>query len=169
MGNNEWECLEREVRAGEVLYTQYGGIPGTTRAVLQQLAQPTGSHEPRVPQIQDDELCMRNAGANLRDQARVQNVKHFMEQDKQRQQQPAMMEAVDQLMSSIAGQSIPPTIGQPQDVPLPLPPPANLTEDNQMDTGALEMELNQDDAAMDGGHGAHELERTEDEEVTKEA
>ncbi len=167
LGSNERERLEWEVIASEVLYTQYGGILGTTRAVLQQPAQPTGNDELRVPRIQDDELCVRNAGANLWDQARVQNVKHFLERDKQRQQQPTMTEAVDQLMSSIAGQPIPPAVGQPQDVPPPLP--TDLTKDNQMDTGALETEPNQDDAAMDNGHGAHELECTKDEEVDKEA
>ncbi len=65
LGNDERECLDRETRAGEVLYTQYGGIPGTMRAVLQQPARPTGNNEPRVPRIQDDELCVCNAGANL--------------------------------------------------------------------------------------------------------
>ncbi len=109
---------------------------------------------------------MCNAGANLRDQAHVQYVKHFLEWDKQRQQQPASMEAVDQLTSSIAGQPIPPATGQPQGVPPP--PPTDPTEDNQMDMGALELETNQDDVAMVDGNGAHESECTENEEVAKE-
>ncbi len=167
LGTDERERLEWEVRASEVLCMQYGGIPGTTRAVLQQPPQPTGNNEPRVPRIQDDELRMRNAGANLRDQARVQNVKHFMERDKQRQQQPTSTEAVDQLTSLIAGQPILPAAGQLQGVPPP--PPADPTEDNQMDMGALETEPNQDDVAMVDSNGVHEPESTENGEVAKEA
>ncbi len=141
---------------------------GTTRVVL---AQPSGVDEPRVPQIQEDELCMRNAGVNLHD--RVQNVSYFMEWDKQRQQQPALMDAVDRLMSSIARQqqppqhAPPPDASQPQDV-LPPPPTDDSTEDTRMDTGALEREMSQDDAAMGDGNGAHESECIETEEVAKE-
>ncbi len=116
---------------------------------------------------------MCNAGVNLRDQARVQNVSYFVEWDKQRQQQPALMDAMDRLMSSIAGQQQPPQhvppadASQPQDVLLP-PPTDDSTEDTRMDTGALETEMNQDDTAMGNGGGAHESECTETEEVAKE-
>ncbi len=116
---------------------------------------------------------MRNAGVNLRDQARVQNVSYFMEWDRQRQQQPALTDAVDWLTSSIAGQQPPlqqvppPDASQPQDV---LPPPLtnSSTEGIRMDTGALETGMNQGDVAMGDGDGVHKLEHTETGEVTKE-
>ncbi|MCP4544604.1 MAG: hypothetical protein GY832_46470 [Chloroflexi bacterium] len=110
---------------------------------------------------------MRNARVNLRDQARVQNIKHFLERDKQRQQQPALMEAVDRLMSSIAGQPPPPDAVQLQGTQLL--PPADPAEDNRMDMGALETEMNQGDVAMGDGNGAHESECMENGEVAKEA
>ncbi len=127
LGSNEWERLDREVRSSQELFTQYGGIVGTTRVVLAQPAQPSGVNEPRVPQLQEDELRMHNAGVNLHDQARVQNVTYFVEWDKLlKKQQPALMDAMDWLTSSIAGQQLPPQQGsstnasQLQDV---LPPP----------------------------------------------
>ncbi|MCP4546664.1 MAG: hypothetical protein GY835_09405 [bacterium] len=107
-----------------------------------------------MPWIQDDELRVRNAGANLRDQARAQNVTYFLEWDKQKWQQPASMEAVDQLTSSIAGQPTLPVAVQP-------PPPAYQAEDNRMDMETPEKEKGQDDIAMGDGTGAHESESTE--------
>ncbi|MCP4549556.1 MAG: hypothetical protein GY835_24125, partial [bacterium] len=155
LGSDERERLDREVRAGEVLYTQHSRIAGMSRAVLQQLAQPSGNDEPKVPRIQEDELRLHNAGVNLWDQARVQNIKHFMEreQNRQRQQQPTLMEAVDRLTSSIAGQPPPPNEVQLQGT-LP-PPPADPTEGNRMDTGAPETETSQGDVSMGDGDGAH--------------
>ncbi len=38
MGNDEWEHLDRETRASQALFTQFGSITGTTRVVLMQLA-----------------------------------------------------------------------------------------------------------------------------------
>ncbi len=168
LGSDEWECLNREVRAGEALYTQHGGIAGTSRAVLQQPAQPSGNDEPKVPQIQEDELCLRNAGVNLWDQAQVQNVKHFMEreQNRQRQQQPTLTEAVDRLTSLIAGQPPPPDAVQPQS--MQPPPPADPAEGNRMDMGAPEMETSQGDVAMGDGDGAHAADDTESAGTTKE-
>ncbi|MCP4545596.1 MAG: hypothetical protein GY835_03890, partial [bacterium] len=131
LGNDQWARLDRETRAGEVLYMQHGEVPGTTWAVLQQPVQPTGNNEPRVPRIQDDELRVRNAGANLRDQARAQNVTYFLEGDKKKWQQPALTEAVDQLTSSIARQLTLPVAMQP-------PPPTDPAEDNRMDMEMME-------------------------------
>ncbi|MCP4539093.1 MAG: hypothetical protein GY832_18310, partial [Chloroflexi bacterium] len=161
LGNNEWARLDRETRAGEVLYTQHGEVPGTTQVVLQQPVQPTGNNEPRVPQIQDDELRVRNAGANLRDQARAQNVTYFLERDKQKWQQPASTEAVDQLTSSIAGQPTLPVAVQP-------PPPTDPAEDNRMDTETTEKGKSQDDVAMGDHTGVHKSESMEN-GVTKQA
>ncbi len=84
-----------------------------------------------------------------------------MERDKQRQQQPASTEAVDQLMSSIAGQPILPEAVQLQGTPPPLLPPADPAEDNRMDMGTLEKEKDQDDVVMGDGNGVHESERME--------
>ncbi len=49
----------------------------------------------RVPRIQEDELRVRNAGVSLTDQAWAQNIKFFAERDRQRQQQPILMDAMD--------------------------------------------------------------------------
>ncbi|MCP4543228.1 MAG: hypothetical protein GY832_39445 [Chloroflexi bacterium] len=90
------------------------------------------------------------------------------EQNRQRQQQPALMEAVDRLTSSIAEQqhTPPPNEVQPQDT-LP-PPPADLTEGNRMDTGAQEMETSQGDISMGDGDGAQAADDTESVGTTKE-
>ncbi len=91
-----------------------------------------------------------------------------MEQDKQRQQQPALMEAVDRLMSSIAGQqhTPPPAEVQQQDM-IPLPP-ADPTKGNQMDTGPPETETSQGDILMGDGDGVHEANDKESEGTAKE-
>ncbi len=170
LGSDERERLDCEVRASQELFTQYGGIMGMTQAVL---AQPSGITEPRVPQIQEDELCLRNAGVNLRDQARVHNVKYFAERDRQRQQQLAWSDAVDQLVSSITGQAqspqhVPtPDELQPQDTG-PLPLIDDSTEGNQMDTGAPGTETSQSDITMDAGNRAHEVESMEQLGAAKE-
>ncbi len=38
LGNDEWERLDREARSSRALFTQFGGITGTMRAVLTQPA-----------------------------------------------------------------------------------------------------------------------------------
>ncbi len=68
-GNDEWEHLNQETRDGQALFTQFGGITGTTWVVLMQPAQPSGVNEPQVPRIQEDELRVHNAGVSLSDQA----------------------------------------------------------------------------------------------------
>ncbi len=66
-----------------------------------QPAQPTGIAEPLVPRIQGDELCVRNARVSLSDQAKVQNLIYFVEQEKQ-QKQPTLSAEVAQLMDMFA-------------------------------------------------------------------
>ncbi len=128
------------------------------RAVLRQPAQPTGgADEPMVPCIQVDELHVCNAGVHLREQARVQNLQHFMDRDhERRQQQPAaaMTAAVDELMNSMARQQPTPLSGvvQPQGVTPPLA--ADLTGDNHMDTGTTEPDQSQGDVLMGDGSRA---------------
>ncbi len=155
--NDEWECLNQENRAGQALFTQFEGIAGMTRVVLTQPARPSGIDEPRVPRIQEDELCMRNARVSLSDQARVQNIKYFSEQDKQRQKQPILTAAVDQLTSSIARptpqQQAPPPARQQQQGTTPLPPADDSTGAEQMDMGVQETEMDQCDVAMGDGDG----------------
>ncbi len=69
LGNDEWERLDWEARASQALFTQFGEITGPTQVVLMQPAHLSGIDEPKVPRIQEDELCVRNAGINLRNQA----------------------------------------------------------------------------------------------------
>ncbi len=100
---------------------------------------------------------MRNAGVSLTDQARAQNIKFFAERDRQRQQQPILMDAVDQLTSSIARQ-------QPQQQ---APPPAeDSTVSDRMEV--QETGVNQGDKAMGDSDGAHESESMETPKVAKE-
>ncbi len=111
-----------------------------------------------MPRIQEDELWVCNAGISLKDQARVQNVRYFAERDKQRQEQPIGMAAMDQLTSSIAGQQSQqqaPPPAEPQQLGTAPPPPADdSTRAEEMDTG-METETNQGDVAMGDGNGAH--------------
>ncbi len=169
-GTAEWAHLEQEVRASAELYTRQGMMAGTVQAVLQQLAQPSRrTDEPMVPRIQADELCVCHAGAHLRDQARVQNLQHFMEwEEEKKQQQPAtaLVAAVDQLTSSMARQQLQPVVVLPPAAVLtpaavlqqrvPPPPPTDPTEDIHMDTGVKEMDPDQGDVAMDVSSGAHD-------------
>ncbi len=80
-GSNEWERLEWENRAGQELFTQSSGISGMTRVVLMQLAQLLGINESVVPRFQEDELQVHHAGTSLTDQARAQNLRHFLDID----------------------------------------------------------------------------------------
>ncbi len=173
LGNDERECLNQETRASQVLFTQYSGIAGTTRAVLVQPAQPYGISKPNVPWIQEEELRVCNAGVHLRDQARVSNVKYFVERDRQKQQQPAQPDAVDQLTSSIAGQqqpqqqTPPPAATQQQDT-MPPPTASDPTEGLPMDTGAPGTGMNQGDISMGDSDGAHTVGSSGTAEVAKE-
>ncbi len=112
-GNDERERLNQEMRAGQALFTEYGGVLGMTRAVLMQPAQLTGITEPLVPRIQADELRVRNAGVSLSEI-------YFMQQEQQ-VKKPALTAEVAQLMSALAGHPV-------QQTPLPqqVPPPTVL-------------------------------------------
>ncbi len=106
---------------------------------------------------------MRNAGVNLKDQAQVQNLKYFVEreQERQRQRQPTLMDAVDQITNVLAGQQPVPKAAEVQQQTPPPPPPTDPTEDNQMDMATLETEMNQGDVSMGDGTGAHEADDME--------
>ncbi len=125
-----------------------------------------------MPRIQGDELHVRNAGVSLMDQARVQNIKYFSERDKQKQKQPILMAAMDQLTSSIAGQQpqqqAPPPAGMQQLGTTPPPPPDEPTRTERMDTGVQETESSQGDMVMGDGSGAHGSGSMGPTEATKE-
>ncbi len=163
LGTAEWDNLDRQVRANEELYTRQGQMPGTVRMVLQQLAQPSGrTDEPMVPRLKDDELCLRNAGVRLQDQARVQNIHFFSEREQERQLQqqsaPTIIVAVEQITSSIAGQQqLPPADSGLKPITPPPPPlPAADSVDDNMDGGQQGTEQNQDGVSMGDGNGAQE-------------
>ncbi len=98
-----------------------------------------------------------NAGVSLMDHARVQNIKYFSEQDMQKQKQPILMAAVDQLTSSITGlqpqQQVTLLAGMQQMGTTPPPPADESTETERMDTGMQETESNQGDMMMGDGSG----------------
>ncbi len=131
---------------------------GTVRVVLQQPAQLSGrTDELMVPRIRVDQLHVHNAGVHLREQARVQNLQHFMDKDhERRQQQPvaAMTAAVDELMTSMAGQQPTPPPGTVQLQGVTPPLATDPTGDNHMDTGTTEMDQSQGDVLMGDGSGA---------------
>ncbi|MCP4548629.1 MAG: hypothetical protein GY835_19405, partial [bacterium] len=106
----ECEMLDREVRDSDALFTIPGNTPQEDQAVLQQPVQPTGwTDEPLVPHIQPAEFGVRQAGIRFRDQARLQNMKMFMEREEQRQKEGKPFGSVmDQLAGTIAGQPQPP-------------------------------------------------------------
>ncbi len=117
-------------------------------------------------------MRVHNAGVSLMDQARVQNIKYFSERDKQRQNQPILMTAVDQLTSSITGQQpqqqvLPPA--GPQQLGTTPPPPANeSTGTERMDMGAQEKETSQGEVMMGDDSEAHRLGSTGPTEAAKE-
>ncbi len=99
---------------------------------------------------------MQNAGISLIDQAKVQNLIYFSEQDKQRQKQSA---DVDQLANTIAGQppqqQAPPPAGPQQQEASPLPPADASTGTERMDMGVQEGEVDQGNVQMGDGTGVH--------------
>ncbi len=180
MGNNEWEWLNQETRAGQALFTE-SGLMGTTRVVLMQPAQLTGIAKPLMPWIQVDELHLRNAGVSLREQAMAQNLIYFMQWEQQ-PKQPTMPTEVAQLMTMLSGKpmQMPPPMQQtlpPQQV---LPPttqqqpgtvPPKLTDEppraEGMETDVQEKDMGQSDEQMDdraGVHGSGSTGLTEDTE-----
>ncbi len=74
----EWDHLSREARAAEELYTTTGPL-GQRMSMLMQLAQASRIAALPVPQIQLQELHLKNAGTALRDQAMAQNLIIFGE------------------------------------------------------------------------------------------
>ncbi len=77
-GTDEWECLNREVRAAQALFMHTGRM-GKTQMVLMQPVQATGIAELLMLRSQPEELHLRNAGVALKDQVMAQNLIFFME------------------------------------------------------------------------------------------
>ncbi|MCP4548083.1 MAG: hypothetical protein GY835_16590, partial [bacterium] len=129
--------------------------------MLQQPVQPTGwTDEPLVPRIRPDKFGVRQAGIRFRDQAKVQNIKLFMEREEERQRQAKpLVTVMDQLAGMIAGQQLPP---QPQLQPqnaaamqqVTPPPNADLTAVVDMDTQQAETEKVMGDDSMGDRDGA---------------
>ncbi len=104
-------------------------------------------------------MRMHSAGVSLMDQARVQNIKYFSEWDKQKQKQPILLAAVDQLASTTAGhqpqqQTPPPTGPQPQET-APPPLPDASAETDRRDTDRQEKDADQSDMQMGDRSGVH--------------
>ncbi len=100
---------------------------------------------------------MRNAGVSLIDQAKVQNLKYFSEREKQKQ--PVLSAAVDQLVDTITGhqpqqQMLPPARPQQQET-APLPPADVSAGTERIDMGMQEGEMDQSNMQMGDGSGAH--------------
>ncbi len=134
-GNDEWEHLNQEARAAQVLFTHVGRL-GETQVVLTQPAWATGIVEPPMPRIQPEELHLRNAGVALKDQAMAQNLIFFVEREKQ-QKQLAMSDAVAQLITAFTrqqAQTLPPMQQM-------LPPQQMLPSDSQQLPAALPPQL----------------------------
>ncbi len=81
----ERDHLSREARATEEHYTATSEL-GQTLPVLMQPAQASGITTQAVPRIQAQELCLKNAGARLRDQALAQNLINFSQREKECEQ-----------------------------------------------------------------------------------
>ncbi len=160
-GIDKWEHLNQEMRAGQALFTEHSRLLGMTWAVLMQPAQLTRIAEPLVLQIQADELRLRNAGVNLRDQAMAQNLVYFMQREQQLKQ-PTMPDHMAQLVTAVAGQhpqqTLPPqqvnTEQQQQDA-TPLKPTDAPAVAEWMDMDVQEKEADQSDVQMDDGNGVH--------------
>ncbi|MCP4549423.1 MAG: hypothetical protein GY835_23455 [bacterium] len=129
--------------------------------MLQQPVQPTRrTDEPLVPRIRLDKFSVHQAGVHFRDQAKVQNMKLFMEREEKRQREgKPLVTVVDQLAGSIAGQQPPP----PQQLQLQnaaavqqvTPPPnVDLPAVVDMETQPAEMEKVTGDDSMGDGDGA---------------
>ncbi len=140
--------------------------------MLTQSAQPVETDEPRVPHIQEGELCVRNAVISLMDQAWVQNIKFFSDQDREHQKQPTLFVAVDQLTDTMAGQLLQQQAqvpARPQQVGVTPPPPADdLTGTERMDMDVQGMGSHQDDVSMGNRSGVHKLGSMGLKEVAKE-
>ncbi len=72
--------LGRKTRSAQALYTTMG-MHGQQQMVLMQPTQATGIAEPPIPWILPSELCLRNAGTTLKDQAMAQNLIYFRERE----------------------------------------------------------------------------------------
>ncbi len=83
--SQEWDHLGREARAAQVLYTTTG-MHGQETSFLMQPAHASGITAPVVPWIQLQELCLKNAGTTLMDQALAQNLIFFRERERGRKQ-----------------------------------------------------------------------------------
>ncbi|MCP4546545.1 MAG: hypothetical protein GY835_08790 [bacterium] len=112
--------------------------------MLQQLVQPTRrTDEPLVPRIRQDKFGVRQAGIRFRDQAKVQNMKLFMEWEEARQKQAKpIVSVVDQLAGTIAGQQLPPQLL------LQLPPPQPLPQLQPQNAAAVQQVTPPPDVAL---------------------
>ncbi len=81
----EQDRLSWEVRAAEALYT-VTGVQGQRLSVLMQPVHASGIVTLVVPRIQLQELCLKNAGTRLKDQALAQNLIIFGEREREREQ-----------------------------------------------------------------------------------
>ncbi len=173
-GNDEWEHLNQEMRAGQALFTEYG-LLGTSRAMLTQPAQPTGIAELLVPWIRADELHLRNAGVSLREHAMAQNRIYFVQWEQQ-PMQPTMPTEVAQLVTALSGQlmqqmplpqKVPPPTAQQQPGTAPPQPTDEPSRAEGMETDVQEKDMGQSDEQMDdraGVHGSGSTGLTEDTE-----
>ncbi|MCP4546774.1 MAG: hypothetical protein GY835_09960 [bacterium] len=134
--------------------------------MLQQLVQPTRwTDGPLVPHIRPDEFGVRQARIRFRDQAKVQNIKLFMEREEERQKHAKpLMAVMDQLTGTIAGP-------QPQNVAavqqVTPPPNADLATivDMDMQQAVTETEKVTGDDSMGDGDGAQGQADKEDMEI----
>ncbi len=80
--SQEWDRLGRKVRASQALYTATG-VHGQHMSVLMQPVQASMITVPAVPQIQPQELCLKNVRTTLKDQALAQNLIFFGERERE--------------------------------------------------------------------------------------
>ncbi len=102
--SQERDCLGREVRAAEVLYTATGPLC-QQMSMLMQPVQASRIAAPPVPQIQPQELCLKNARTALRDQVMAQNLIIFGERECEKKGQSGSAE-VATLTSTIRGTTL---------------------------------------------------------------
>ncbi len=82
---------------------------GQQQTVLMQPVQTSGIDELLALQIQPSELCLRNAGVTLKDQAMAQNLIYFVEREHTGKEQTGS-DAVTVLASARGGSASPPAV-----------------------------------------------------------
>ncbi len=107
----EWDRLGREARAAEELYTATSPL-SQQMSMLMQPAQASRIAALPVPQIQPQELHLKNAGTALSDQAMAQNLIIFGERECEKKQQSVSDEVT--ALASMIGKTVP-TAPKPTD------------------------------------------------------